>query len=128
MVIKRRGPHMYEMQGPRPARSHGEPIAQLLSAPRPPPLPDAYPRRRFPGSPAVPGSPRVCLRLAAVMNFYSLSLTRHKGFRQGVSRFFGHPQDIYHYPPRFEVFPPHRPQGYPQAGHRTAAGFAGCSP
>jgi hypothetical protein len=38
---------MYEMQGPRPTRPCDEPIAQLLSTTRPPPLPDARPKRRF---------------------------------------------------------------------------------
>jgi hypothetical protein len=49
-----------------------------------------------------------------VMNFYSLRLTRHKGFLAAISRFFSHPQDTRSYPPRPAVFPPSYPQIRPQ--------------
>ena len=103
----------------------GRATSRLLSRLAPPDRhrpPDARPKRRFPGPPAVPGSPRVSLRRAAVMKFYSLCLTRHKGFPEAVSRFFSRPQDICHYPPRLAVFPPTHPQDYPQLG--TASVFA----
>jgi len=49
-----------------------------------------------------------------VMNFYSLCLTRHKGFLAAISRFFSHPQDTRSYPPGPAVFPPSYPQIRPQ--------------
>ena len=70
------------------------PVARLPSRSR------SFPRERYPS--------------LAVMNFYSLSLTRHKGFLAAISRFFSHPQDTRSYPPRPAVFPPGYPQIRPQ--------------
>jgi len=96
------------------------PVAQLLSrfrsCPRNWHLIPGYP----PGMPVarLSGRPRSFLRerypSLAVMNFYSLDLTRHKGFLAAISRFFSHPQDIRSYPPRPPVFPPTYPQIRPQ--------------
>jgi hypothetical protein len=70
------------------------PVARLPGRSR------SFPRERYPS--------------LAVMNFYRLRLTRHKGFLTAISRFFGHPQDTRSYPPRPAVFPPSYPQIRPQ--------------
>ncbi len=70
------------------------PVARLPGRSR------SFPRERYPS--------------LAVMNFYSLRLTRHKGFLAAISRFFSHPQDTRSYPPRRAVFPPGYPQIRPQ--------------
>ena len=96
------------------------PVARLLSrfrsCPRNWHLIPEYP----PGMPVarLSGRPRSFLRerypSLAVMNFYSLRLTRHKSFLAAISRFFSHPQDTRSYPPRPPVFPPKYPQIRPQ--------------
>ena len=70
------------------------PVARLPGRSR------SFPRERYPS--------------LAVMNFYSLHLTRHKGFLAAISRFFSHPQETRSYPPRPAVFPPRYPQIHPQ--------------
>ena len=70
------------------------PVARLPGRSR------SFPRERYPS--------------LAVMNFYSLCLTRHKGFLAAISRFFSHPQDTRSYPPGPAVFPPSYPQIRPQ--------------
>src|SRR5262249_6817561 len=70
------------------------PVARLPGRSR------SFPRERYPS--------------LAVMNFYSLHLTRHKGFLAAISRFFSHPQDTRSYPPGPAIFPPSYPQIRPQ--------------
>jgi len=77
-----------------PGYPPGMPVARLSGRPR------SFPRERYPS--------------LAVMNFYSLNLTGHKGFLVAISRFFSHPQDTLSYPPRPPVFPPTYPQIRPQ--------------
>jgi hypothetical protein len=77
-----------------PGYPSGMPVARLPGRSR------SFPRERYPS--------------LAVMNFYSLDLTRHKSFPAAISRFFSHPQDTRSYPPRPAVFPPRYPQIRPQ--------------
>jgi hypothetical protein len=88
---------------PIPGYPSGIPVARLPGRSR------SFPRERYPS--------------LAVMNFYSLDLTRHKSFPAVISRFFGHPQDTRSYPPRRAVFPP----GYPQIRPQTVE-FPGPGP
>src|SRR5215471_13261272 len=89
----------------------GVPVTRLSSRSRSHPR-DQYPVQapvRGAGCPAPQRYPSL-----AVMNFYSLNLTGHKGFLVAISRFFSHPQDTLSYPPRPPVFPPTYPQIRPQ--------------
>jgi hypothetical protein len=96
------------------------PVARLLSRFRSRPrnwylfsgYPSEAPVARLPGRSR--SFPRERYPSLAVMNFYSLRLTRHKGFLAAISRFFSHPQDTRSYPPRPAVFPPNYPQIRPQ--------------
>jgi hypothetical protein len=58
----RRGPSMYEMEGPRPASlRQADQLPGFAGAARRPPVPDTRARDRFPGSSHVPGvAPRWC--------------------------------------------------------------------
>jgi hypothetical protein len=73
---------MYEMQGPRSALPHlASRLLDCPALPDRPPLPDTRPKFRSPGSPAVLGvSPGIGIRLWWCVNFYSVTLTWHKGF------------------------------------------------
>jgi len=78
----------------------------------------------------LPGRSRSFLRerypSLAVMNFYRLHLTRHKGFLAAISRFFSHPQDTRSYPPCPAVFPPSYPQIRPQTVEFPGSELARC--
>src|SRR5712692_1533712 len=125
---KRRGPRMYEMQGPHPVflrrPADCSTALRLLNQPL---VPATRPKRQFPGSSRVPGLPPDRFPSPAVTYFYCPGGGRRKGFRSPISRFLWLSTTC---PQRWPACPPeqaffHHPVHKPPAkleGHRLAHG------
>jgi hypothetical protein len=80
----RRGPSMYEMEGPRPARQRSSvPIARLPRAAGPPPVPATRLDSGFPASQR-PGVAPGWWPPVVVMQFYCLVTGPHKGLARST--------------------------------------------
>ncbi len=93
---KRRGPRMYEMQGPRPVflRRPADCSAALRLLDQPL-VPATRPKRQFPGSSRVPGLPPDRYPSPAVTYFYCPGGGQRKGFRSPILRFLSCPQPVH---------------------------------